>query len=107
MQQRALTPRAAAAAPRGHCSGLARTTGCVHVAPGARSALPHAAAVCSSSAAREVVCVLDFDGVVVDSEPEVSWSARSAAMERWRLADDARLAQAMSRMRDVRPVLVR
>lgn len=59
------------------------------------------------------VFVLDFDGVLVDSEPEVSASAIAAAAARWPEIvgpverDEARRAALFEGLRTVRPVLVR
>ncbi|GIL54086.1 hypothetical protein Vafri_9641 [Volvox africanus] len=68
----------------------------------------------SSSAPPSDVFVLDFDGVVVDSEPEITASAFEAAALRWPdLFSDSVLdvggkrAQLREAMRIVRPVLVR
>ncbi|GIL90107.1 hypothetical protein Vretimale_13937 [Volvox reticuliferus] len=67
-----------------------------------------------SSAPHSDVFVLDFDGVVVDSEPEITASAFEAAALRWpELFSDSVLdmgskrAQLREAMRMVRPVLVR
>jgi phosphoglycolate phosphatase-like HAD superfamily hydrolase len=51
--------------------------------------------------------VLDFDGVLIDSEPEVSSSAVAAASARWPDVFSSCVgADLSSGMRDVRPVLV-
>ena len=56
------------------------------------------------------VFALDFDGVLVDSEPEISSSAIAAAAEYWPEEfghlDDAANHQVRHNMRQVRPVLV-
>lgn len=57
------------------------------------------------------VFVLDFDGVLIDSEPEVSQSAYAAAEQHWpdifgNISDTKRKAL-LQNMRSVRPVLVR
>ncbi|KAF6253918.1 hypothetical protein COO60DRAFT_369922 [Scenedesmus sp. NREL 46B-D3] len=57
------------------------------------------------------VFVLDFDGVLVDSEPEVSSSAYAAARDYWpqrfSSVDAAQQQQVMDGLRRSRPVLVR
>lgn len=66
-----------------------------------------------ATAAASDVFVLDFDGVVIDSEPEVTASALMAAALRWpALFNDATVTpgtrqQLLAGMRAVRPVLVR
>lgn len=56
------------------------------------------------------VFALDFDGVLVDSEPEISSSAIAAASEYWPEEfghlDDAANHQVRHNLRQVRPVLV-
>jgi len=57
------------------------------------------------------VFVLDFDGVLIDSEPEVSQSAYDAAKDYWpdlfAKVDGAKRAGVLAGLRETRPVLVR
>ncbi|GAX77267.1 hypothetical protein CEUSTIGMA_g4713.t1 [Chlamydomonas eustigma] len=68
------------------------------------------ASLATNSTASDVI-VLDFDGVLVDSEPEITASALVAARERWPQAFSHlnldREAAVKEKMRIVRPVLVR
>lgn len=56
------------------------------------------------------VFALDFDGVLVDSEPEISSSALSAAAEYWPEQfgnlDQSALDGVRQRLRIIRPVLI-
>ena len=62
------------------------------------------------SAGPSDVFVLDFDGVIVDSEPEVSSSALNACKEYWPdqfgSLHGTQEDELRQRMRDARPVLV-
>ncbi|KAG2493125.1 hypothetical protein HYH03_008552 [Edaphochlamys debaryana] len=83
---------------------------CHHTLVNRRQAAARPVAVCS---APTDVFVLDFDGVILDSEPEITASAFEAAAQRWpelfgsgRVAPERRAALREA-MRGVRPVLVR
>lgn len=80
-----------------------------HVASVARATRPRR--MCAAAAGPTDVFVLDFDGVLVDSEPEVSSSAYAAARDYWPAlfspATAAQQQQVMEGLRSTRPVLVR